>query len=149
MIHPLLHKLATGGVTLTRYDIYLGDRVVGNAELIEEGLYLIIHAQCFGLPQDFYRLILEIRDENLDLGVCLHNNGTYFWNKRIPKKMLLGSDIKLSLITTQTKKNTAFVPVASTSAFPYFANIANAYYREEAGIKGVCITDFSPNALDY
>ena len=80
------------------YDIYLKDRVVGQATVNKAGLYCAINAVAKFHEPGFYRLMLQSGTRNVDLGLFVPSGEMYILNKKIPYKHIATQPYEFNVI---------------------------------------------------
>ena len=133
---------------MKKFHIFLDKNIVGYAEIYQEGLYCRVIANCFDIPPNFYRLLACSEGNNTDLGLCIHRNDMYIWNKKIPLKGINVEEIRFILQSSGKDQNAIYINIDPNEKFPYFSQILNCVFKEKNGQKGICIMKHHPDMQD-
>lgn len=109
-----------------QYDIFYNGRIVGEASVIEEGLYNHIHGVC-GLPGKLlYRLYVECNNVKINLGTCIPDKGFYALDKRISRVTFTSDALKFYIIEGENEKSDTVI-VDINSPVSYISKLPNSF----------------------
>ena len=110
------------------YDIYMGTQVVGQAEVIKEGLYYRFSCKCTPPDSGIYRIMVSDGSNIKDLGICVPTGEWFCLVRRVPIKFLPGEGLGFSLVSNERK---TVVPIEIDMPFPALDKLETAYLNEE------------------
>lgn len=119
------------------YDILMDTQVVGQAEVMREGLYYRFSCKCTPPDESIYRILVSDGNNTKDLGICVPAGEWFCLVSRVPVKHLPGDRLQFTL-TSKDKKQTA-VPVATDEPFPYLDMLETAGLQEVDGVTEIII----------
>lgn len=111
------------------YDIMMDTKVVGQAEVIKEGLYYRFTCKCTPPNDAVHRILVNDGVHTRDLGICVPTGEWFCLVCRVPVKYLTGE--KLVFTLAPNEKRTA-VPVETDTPFPALDKLETAYLQENA-----------------
>ena len=77
----------------TDCDIQFSGKIVGKAKIEKAGLYYHFRCTCQFPRDEIYRLVVKCGNENINLGICVPENGGYSLSARIPIKRFGADDV--------------------------------------------------------
>ena len=80
------------------FKIYIGNTVVGQAEVKKNGLYYHITCTCNPPSNDLYRIIMTNKDVKKDLGVCVPKGEYFSLFTRVPVKLFEDGSFRFHLV---------------------------------------------------
>ena len=80
------------------YDVLLGNKTVGSAEIREVGLYCRVQCICKLPSSQIYRILMVGTTGELLLGVCVPNGDEWILERKIPAKNLPGEELRFYII---------------------------------------------------
>lgn len=110
------------------YDIYMGTKVVGQAEVIKEGLYYRFSCKCTPPDEGIYRIVVSDAGNTKDLGICVPTGEWFCLVTRVPIKYLPGEKLEFSLVPKD--KQEIAVPVATNEPFSKLDKLDSAHLQE-------------------
>lgn len=113
------------------YDIYMGTQIVGQAEVIKEGLYYRFSCKCTPPDEGVYRIKVSDGYNTKGLGICVPAGEYFCLVTRVPTKYLSGEELEFSLIPKDDQVLT--VPVASNEPFAELDKLESARLQETDG----------------
>lgn len=137
---PCCVYLQQGGIFLEqKYDVILGSEAVGNATVMQQGLYYHIHCKCKLSGQVICCLIAESDGNRINLGTLVPEAGHFLLNKSIPVKRLGQAMLRFSVEPKHQKMDPGFVPIRSDEPFVYLSALTGAYLCRHNGEIGIVI----------
>lgn len=127
------------------YDICAGTQVVGQAEVIKEGLYYRFSCKCTPPDDGIYRIMVSDGNNTKDLGICVPAGEWFCLVTRVPIKYLSGEKLEFTLVSKDRQE--LAVPVAMDEPFADLDKLESAYFQEKDG-KAKIIIDPIPNPQD-
>lgn len=121
------------------YDVYMGDAIIGSAEIVRVGLYYNIKIFCKPPASGIYRSFVVSAGKKVYLGICIPIGDGYEISKRLPVKHLNDSDM-IFIITSANERST-FLPIESNQPFVHPRMLKKAHFVKIEGIPGVVETD--------
>ena len=91
------------------YDIYAGTQIVGQAEVIKEGLYYRFTCKCTPPDEGVYRIMVSGGDNTKDLGICVPAGEWFCLVSRVPMKYLSGGRLEFTLVPKDKQEIVASV----------------------------------------
>ncbi len=127
------------------YDILMDSKVVGQAEVIKEGLYYRFSCKCTPPDESIHRIVVSDGNNTKDLGICVPTGEWFCLVSRVAVKNLPGVNLQFTLVS-KDKKETA-VPVATDEPFPHLDKLDSAHLLETEE-KTEIIIDPAPDPQD-
>lgn len=127
------------------YDIMMDTKVVGQAEVIKEGLYYRFACKCTPPNDEVHRIVVSDGNNSKDLGICVPEGGWFCLVSRTPIKHLPGEKLQFALVP-QNKQRT-MIPVATDEPFPALDKLDSAKLQETEEDTQILI-DPTPNQPD-
>lgn len=109
------------------YNILMGARVIGQAEVIKEGLYYRFSCKCTPPDAGMYRIVVSDGCNKKDLGICVPTGERFCLVSRVPVKYLPGENLEFSLVSNEKR---IAVPVKNDMPFPALDKLETAYLQE-------------------
>lgn len=113
------------------YDIMMDTKVVGQAEVMKEGLYYRFTCKCTPPNDAIHRIIVSDGNITRDLGICVPTGEWFCLVCRVPIKYLPGDKLEFSLVTNAQKNA---VPVETDTPFPALDKLETAYLQKNGEI---------------
>lgn len=110
------------------YDIYAGTQIVGQAEVIKEGLYYRFSCKCTPPNEGVYRIMVSDGDNTKDLGICVPTGEWFCLVSRVPMKYLSGERLEFALVPKD--KQEIAVPVATGEPFADLDKLDSAHLQQ-------------------
>ena len=127
------------------YDILMGTQVVGQAEVMKEGLYYRFSCKCTPPDDTVHRIIVSDGNNTKDLGICVPTGEWFCLVSRIPVKYLPGETLQFALVSKN--KQETIIPVATNEPFSGLDKLESAYLQESEEATEIVI-DPIPNLQD-
>ena len=109
------------------YDVIMGTQVVGQAEVIKEGLYYRFSCRCTPPDEAIYRVTVSDGVNTRDLGICVPSGEWFCLVCRVPIKHLPGENLTFSLVCSEMRTT---LPVETDMPFPALDKLETAYLSE-------------------
>lgn len=124
------------------FDIRMGDKIVGKAQVEREGLYYRFSCRVILPGQGMYRLLVRVGEIREDLGVCIPMGSQFGVEKKIPCKRL-GEGIPEFILMPKdgAPRTGTFVPVYPEEPFAYIRRLENAFLAHRDGQIGIMIPE--------
>ena len=120
-------------------------KVVGQAEVAQEGLYYRFSCQCTPPDEGIHRIIVSDGNGTADLGICVPAGEQFCLVRRIPVKYLPGEKLTFTLVS-KDKKETG-IPVRNDEPFPAL-DILNRAHLQERDAGAEIVIDPAPSQQD-
>ena len=129
------------------YDIYMGTQVVGQAEVIKEGLYYRFSCKCTPPDEGIYRITVSDGNNTKDLGICVPTGEWFGLVTRVPVKYLSGDKLEFALVPKDSQVTA--IPVVTNEPFADLDKLESAYLQEKDGKAEIIIDPtLSPQGSD-
>ena len=120
-------------------------QVVGQAEVMKEGLYYRFSCKCTPPDDGVYRIIVSDGNYEKNLGICVPTGAWFCLVSRVPVKYLPGEELKFTLIPKDKKGSV--IHVESDKPFPALDKLESACLQEtECGAE--IVIDPAPDQQD-
>ncbi len=115
------------------YEIVFGDKTVGKASVIKEGLYYKISCLCKPPDQKLYRIRVSDGMTEKDLGLCVPEENGFTLRASVPAKYLKGDSLLFTMVphdrkSTELEKQVG-VFVQTGGSFSQLDKLRNARLR--------------------
>ena len=120
------------------FDVAMNNITVGQAKVMREGLYYHIVCQCKFSRPDFYKILININDQHIDLGLCVPENSGFVINTRIPCHKIEQGRWRF---VAQSRATTGHLAVLDNMPLPDFALLPYAKLVEINNTKYMEFTD--------
>ena len=137
---PCRISFGKGGFFVTgEYEIMLGGKAVGQAEVCREGLYYRFRCRCYLTGSVICKIVVDWGTEQRSLGVLVPMGNGFGLETRIPDKYFPQAEPKFYAQPKHREPEGKFVPVYPEEPFSYLAQLKNAYLSRRNGQTGVVI----------
>lgn len=119
------------------YDILLGGKKIGQAEVKRQGLYNYFDCSCRLSGEVIYKLTVSCGDHTESLGVFVPEDGRFKIKARIAAKKLGEGTPIFRAVPRHDPVGEDFVPISPEEPFAYLARLENAYLTRKNGIIGI------------
>ena len=123
------------------YDVFLGDKSVGNAQVAREGLYYRIRCSCHLSGETICRVLVRSEMTEESLGILVPKDGDFYLETRLPVKKLGTGDFRFLVVPRHKPMNGLFVPLCPQEPFRYLTELKTAYLHRKDGQIGVVIKE--------
>lgn len=123
------------------YDVMLGGRSVGEAELTRQGALLQIRCRCRLSGDVVCRVAMYCGEQRWDLGILVPENGAFVLTARLAAKQLGGKKPEFRVEPRRPKLEKDFVPISPEEPFSYLTRLENAYLQVRNGQLGIVLQD--------
>ena len=113
------------------YDIYAGTQIVGQAEVIKEGLYYRFSCKCTPPNEGVHRITVSDGNNTKDLGICVPAGEWFCLVTRMPIKYLSGDKLEFALVPRD--RQVVSVPIATDEPFADLDKLDSAHLEESDG----------------
>lgn len=113
------------------YQVFLNGAVVGEADVVSEGLYYRFRCRCALPEKAAYRLAVTISAQTYDLGICVPDGAVYTVDKKLPAKRFPKGEMRFSVSCNAGRS--AGIPLAEDQPFGYIKSLLNAKLQITAG----------------
>ena len=113
------------------YEIYADSKVVGQAEVMKEGLYYRFSCKCTLPYEGIYRIMVTDGNNTKDLGICVPAGEWFCLVSRVPIKYLPGEKLEFALVPRE--RHVSVIPVAENETFPALDMLESAHFQERNG----------------
>ena len=121
------------------YEIYQGDKVIGQARVEREGLYYRIRCRCHPEGNEICRITLRCGGLSENIGVCVPMDGAFGLEKKLPCKRLVSG--KPEFFIREPKPKGTFAPVYPEEPFAYMTRLKDAYLARREDQLGIYIPE--------
>lgn len=122
-----------------KYDIYMGEDRVGEAEVMQQGLYLQISCRCRLSGAIICRVLVFSGDKQENLGTLIPEGEYFCLRTKIPVKRLSQSALRFRAMPRRGTEPAKFVPIYPEEPFAYIHRLKEAYLEIQNGQIGVRI----------
>jgi len=127
------------------YSVKYQNTIVGQAELIKQGMYYRISCQC-RLPKDgWYRLYLDNGVRDYDIGLFVPAAGEYRLVSSVPMRRFCGTDFQFTVKSMQPEEIGRFFSVEVHEPFAELMRLEHACYKMKNGQVGIWISELYSN----
>lgn len=124
-----------------KYEVFLGDKAVGTAQVLREGLYYRIRCHCNLSGDVLYRVLIRCDRAEENLGILVPKDGVFFVETRIPVKKIGEGEFSFSVVPRHKSLGEMFVPLCPEEPFRYLEKLKTAYLEKRNGQVGVIIKE--------
>lgn len=121
------------------YDIYLGNEVVGTAEVERQGLYYRFSCRCRFSGSTIYRIFVSCHGHRENLGIPVPIGGVFGLDTRVAVKHLGEGEFRFQALPKHTSAPSQFIPIYPEEPFAYIARLQNAFLEIRNGQPGVIL----------
>lgn len=122
-------------------DISLGEKKIGNANVVKEGLYYHFHCRCHLPKTEIYTIHVCCNGNNRNLGVCVPMEGCFGLDTKVPAKYIGEGKLQFRAMPKYNHMQEKFYPIVPTEPFKDLKLLKNAYFCVIDGRPGLCIKD--------
>ena len=123
------------------YDVRLGDRLVGQVEVEQLGLYYRFSCRCRIPGGQVHRLGVSCGGGYQDLGVCVPMGTEFGLQRKLPCKQFLAGRPEFLLHIGHQRPGRIFVPVYPEEPFSYLSRLKDAFMEIRDGQIGVVLAE--------
>lgn len=123
------------------FSILFGDNVVGKAQVSREGLYYLIRCRCELSGETVFRVQVRCKDQLVDLGILVPEDGGFALKTRIPVKRVGEGSLSFFAAPRHRTPETAFIPLYPEEPFRYLSRLRDAYLTKRSGQIGIIIKE--------
>lgn len=117
------------------FDIFFNEIVMGQAEMIKEGLYYKIHCTCSLPNSGIHRIIINDGETVRDLGICVPVGDKFVLKARVPAKTIKGDKLEFHLVAGKKSG----IPVAAGMPFSALDQLETARLQVTNGQSEIII----------
>ncbi len=121
------------------YEIKLGDKPVGKAQVIREGLYYRFICRC-RLEID---AVCRVCAGEISLGVLVPEGEDFVLDTRFPVKRLGEENLGFRVVPNRPVLDGRFIPIKPEEPFAYIERLKDAYLVRRNGQVGVVLRDMA------
>lgn len=121
------------------FDVFLGNEIIGKAQVEREGLYYRISCRCRLSGEVAYKVQVGCGEKCEDLGLLVPQTGAFTLTTRLPIKRLGEGQLRFKAVPRHPKLEGRFVPISADEPFSYLSRLENAYMQLRDGQIGVVI----------
>ena len=126
---------------MAEYQIMLGDKAIGTAQVIREGLYYRIRCQCELSGETIFRVVVRCAQQEENLGILAPNGSRFGLETRLAAKKLGKPPFRFSVVPKERSVKGCFVPLSAEEPFRYIARLKDAYLENRNGRIGIVIKE--------
>ena len=119
------------------HDIYLRDKVVGEAQVRREGLYYRIRCRCKLVEESLCR----IKVDSVSLGVLIPDGDFFCLDTKLPVKRFENQNANFLIQPNRPVLAGKFIPIKPEEPFSYIERLKNAYLARQDGQLGIVIKE--------
>ncbi len=124
-----------------RFDITIGDQVIGQATAERKGLYYHFSCSCSLSGEVIYRVIVSCGDKEESLGVCIPGDGGFGLNTRIPVKRLGDGELTFRAVPKHADLKGRFIPLSPVEPFAYIDKLCKASLAVRGSTVGIILEE--------
>lgn len=121
------------------YKVYQNGNVVGEATVIQEGLYYHLICLCRLHSTQIHRVIISCDQKDIDLGICVPMGNSFCLEKRIPVKRIGNGPFAFRVEQRVGIPVGEFFPIVSTQPFLHVSELERARFERRNGEAGILI----------
>lgn len=134
--------LRQGGIfNMREYDVMMGDKAVGKAEVEREGLYYRIRVRCSLSGDVLYKVLCRCGGSEVNLGVLVPVDGAFGLETRQSIKKLGEGDLRFVALPRHTEMRGKFVPLSPEEPFRYISRLKDSFLTRRNGTTGLIIKE--------
>ena len=127
------------------YDIYMGENVVGTANVERQGVYYRFACRCHLSEDALCRVTVECDGHHENLGILAPQGKMFALVTKLPVKRFSQGQMHFRVIPKHPTGQGLFVAVYPDEPFAYLARLKNAFLQVRNGQVGVFLTDQGPD----
>ena len=124
-----------------RFDITIGDQVVGQAVAERKGLYYYFSCSCRLSGEVICRIIVSCGEKEESLGVCIPADGGFGLHTRIPVKRLGVGELVFRAVPKHTEVSRKFSPLSPIEPFAYIDKLCKASLAVRGSTVGIILEE--------
>ncbi len=128
---------------MEQYDIYMGDRPVGQAAVERQGLYYHIRCRCQLTGEILCKVVVSRGDRQESLGLLVPMAEEFGLETRLAVKKLGEGDLRFRVLPRHGELQGKFIPLSPEEPFRYLSKLKNAFLENRNGRVGVVIKSVS------
>lgn len=128
---------------MSQYDILNSNSVVGEAIVQQSGLFTHFKCTCEMEENALYRIVAEYEDKQIDLGICVRENGLFITQAKIPTKHL-GTGSPSFYVRGKEESTLDFAPLLPEVEFLQLRKIDSARFAIKRGVPGLIFNRYDP-----
>lgn len=122
------------------YGVYFGDKLVGKAQVTEQGLYYHVVCRCSLSGEVMYRLEVSCGEKRENLGVLVPGENGFGLDTRFPISRVGRGVLSFCLLPRHDPlQGRLFVPITPEEPFAYLSRLKDAFLEIQEGKKGASI----------
>ncbi len=121
-----------GGIFFMKVNVFYQEKCIGQANVLEDGLYLCVDFSFLSMEEKLLRLKAFTKANVLDLGILLYHSGGYHMHTAFPKKKL-GAMPEYMCIENGKSQEVFKIPIAADKPFPALEHLEHAHLMVENG----------------
>ena len=142
MISPCGIGLPQGDLfMLKEYEVTIGDRHVGEAQVSQQGLYYQIKVRCLLDGEIMHKLLLRCNGKEENLGVLVPVDGMFGIDTRIQIKKIGAGEMRFVVLPRHRELQGKFVPLSPEEPFRYITRLKDSYLERRSGVMGIIIKE--------
>ena len=119
------------------YDVLLGGKKAGQAQIRKQGLYYYFDCVCRLSGEVVYKLTVSCGDSTESLGVFVPEDGQFKIKTRLAVKKLGEGTPVFRAVPRHDPVGEDFIPICPEEPFAYLARLENAYLARKNGTIGI------------
>ena len=126
------------------YDILLGSKIVGKADITVSGLYYQFQCWCELSGDTMYHIRVVCGVKATSLGICVPMSGGFGINTRVPIKRIGEGSLSFYVVPRHMQVDGKFTPIKPDEPFEYLEKLKHARLEIRNGEYGVLIDEDQP-----
>ena len=123
------------------YQITLGDKPVGKAQVSREGLYYRIQCRCDLAGETVCRILVRCGNREENLGVLVPQDGAFALETRISVKKIGEGTMAFLVVPRHRTPDAGFIPLCPEEPFRYLSRLKDAYLVKRNGQTGIVMKE--------
>ena len=123
------------------YDVRIGDRTVGNVEVVKQGLYYRFICRCQLTGEVVCRLYVSCGGKRENLGVVVPMDSGFGMDTRVPVKRIGEGNPEFTLIPKHEAPTGQFVPIIPEEPFSYIERLKTSFLVRKYGEIGILVPE--------
>ena len=125
------------------YDILLGNRSVGQAVMVRQGLYWHFDCRCSLSGEAVFRITVSCGGKTESLGIPVPKGKEFVLRTRLPVKKLGEGELSFRVVPKHAPMPERWVPVCAEEPFAYLTRLEAAYLQVQDGQVGIAFREVS------
>ena len=123
------------------WDVFLGEKKIGTADVVREGLYYHFRCKCHLPETEMYTIQVCCNGNRRNLGIYVPTERYFGLETKVPSKYIGEGMFEFRAIPKYDHIQEQFYPIVPAEPFKDLKMLENAYFCVINGRPGLCIKD--------